>query len=225
MKRTTIGILLTVLMLAAASAEAQPGRPRLPGEQLVSVSGVRYGVGGVYELTLAYDPGPDTGRFSALMVQAQPSGTVLLALQIPGSMLPEDLEPLFKSALVSTLAPLGKVDQTVRVPFDPLVTQDSRIAVTLVHSGKKYLVADGSVPLDNFSFTTYFKPAALLGDHPSAGVLSKGFEVGAQSCDEGLIEHCCSGGNNCQKQCVCCQGPSFFCNLILCSAPECLDPF
>jgi len=223
-KRLTQGVLVAIVLMEAFSGAttAQQIRERGPGEQVVSVSGMRY-VGNVYELSVAYDPGSDAGYFAALIVEARPSGTVLLALQNPNAVLPDRLQGVLGSALAITEVPLGSVSQTVRVPFDPMITQDTRVAVTLVRAGKSYLLADGSVSIEDFSFSTYFRPRVVTNEPPAKGMLAKDFDFTAQSCPGSMIEHCCSGGNGCSQQCVCCQGPSFFCNLITCAAPECLD--
>lgn len=218
---TLLIVVLTASSVTSADALPPEQRVRLPGEQVVSVAGTRYGVPGAYELTVTYETGTAANGFGALLVHSQPSGTLLLAHYSPDASLSRKLRKEVRSALVSTRAPLVQMEQTVHLPFDPLVTQDRRITVTLTSGHERHLLADGVVSMENFAFSTYFYPEVLVNTNRTEHLFSR--EVTTQSCPVGTIEHCCEGGNNCPKQCVCCNGPSFYCDLISCTAPECLD--
>lgn len=213
--------LLSLLVMGALfgpPAEAQE-RTRQPGEHSVTVSGVRSPAGDGFSLKVEYDGGASPGIYQAVLVRAEPSGTLLLAQHSPNARFRTKARSEFAGALASINAPLDHTRHAVFLPYDPLVMGDSRITVTLIKNGESLLLADGVVGLEDFSFTSYFRPEHL--GKPTIGL--KGFDFEQQSCPGNMVEHCCSGGSGCPRQCVCCHGPSFFCNLITCEPPECLD--
>lgn len=210
-----IAVLLVVAALVLVTSAT--ARDRQPGEQAVRVSGALSPVGDGYTLNVEYDAGTNPGFYQAIMVRAQPSGTLLMAQYSPDTRLGRKLRQDFSGALVSINATLDTFTHSAFLPYNPLMLGDNRVTVTLVRNGKAILLSDGQVDVGDFSFTTYFHPEYLGQPTPPNGLFFKG------ECPPNQIMHCCEGGNNCEKQCVCCQGPSFFCNLITCEEPTCLD--
>lgn len=223
MRRDVVASMVVVTSLVLVPPPAAEARERQPGEHSVQLSGTWSPLDGAYALRVEYDSGTTPGVFQAMLVHAQPSGTLLMSQHSPHARLSQKLGQKFSGALMSVNASLDQFAHSALLPYDPRGQNDNRITVTLIRNGESILLANGRVNVEDFSFTTYFRPEYLgrdaLGESPR---LMKRFDFVQQSCGAEQIEHCCSG-TNCPKQCTCCDGPGFFCDLINCTEPECRD--
>lgn len=130
---------------------------------------------------------PHSGQ--ALLVYAEPSHSLLLAHVDP---IHHDLAD-YKEALALTRGSTLRARHSLSLPYRPFT--DRRIVVVLKDgSGHEQVVADATVNLRSFSFSTSFE-----GDPIASAV----------------FHHCCRGPR-CSQMCVDCDTPEFTCNLIEC---------
>lgn len=176
-------VLLLVCFRLQAVAQQNPATLQVSGG-LEHVSGKQG-----FRLNLSYGGGSFTHSGQALLVYAEPSHSLLLAHVDPSLV---DLAD-YGAALALTKGPSRSIRHSLSLPYQPFT--DKRIVVVLKDgSGSEWVVADATVNLRSFDFSTSFE-----GD-PIAGT---------------VYHHCCRG-TRCQQICVDCDTPEFTCDLIEC---------
>lgn len=192
---------------AAQSAEGLKPRVAIAGRSIPETGGLW--------LEVEYEAGAAGGAFDALLVYSKPSST-LLHLHYDRARLSSSalaIEDHLSTALSTATGSMRAFSHSIALIENPLAEGDDRIAVVMMRKGNAFLVSDAAVNSEQFNFSTRFP--IIDGDK----TISTGEFTG--NCGIGEWEHCC-GGPRCIFGCICCDGPSFCCNLITC-ALECGD--
>ena len=176
-----------VLLLACfelpAMAQTSTGALQVSGG-LVHVSGRQ-----AFRLELSYNSGISDRADQAILVYAEPSHSLLLAHVDPS--LPDTAN--FKGALALTRGSVQKARHSLSLPYHPFT--DNRIVVVLKdETGSERRVADATVNLRNFDFSTSFEVDPVAST---------------------IYHHCCRGPR-CAQMCVDCDTPEFTCDLVEC---------
>lgn len=174
-------VLLVGCFPLPALAQQNPATLQVSGG-LEQVSGRQ-----AFRLDVAYNA-ESFPRAQALLVYGEPSHSLLLAHVDPDFDLADHRE-----ALALTRGSAARVRHSLSLPYHPFT--DRRIVVVLQDaSGNRQVVADATVNLRSFDFSTSFD-----GDPIASAV----------------YHHCCKGPR-CEQMCVDCSTPEFTCDLVEC---------
>jgi hypothetical protein len=165
----------------SAAAQQNPATLQVSGG-LERVSG-RQG----FRLDVSYSA-ESSPHGKALLVYAEPSHSLLLAHVDPDLDLAD-----YREALALTRGSASRARHSLSLAYHPFA--DRRIVVVLKDgSGREQVIADATVNLRSFDFSTSFE-----GDPIASAV----------------YHHCCRGPR-CAQMCVDCDTPEFTCDLIEC---------
>lgn len=125
----------------------------------------------------------------ALLVYAEPSHSLLLA-HVDASI---GDTAAYQGALALTRGSAQEVRHSLVLPYEPFT--DKRIVVVLKDgTGRESVVADATLNLRSFDFSTSFEVDPIAGT---------------------IYHHCCRG-SRCDQICVDCDTPEFTCDLVEC---------
>lgn len=167
----------------AATAQQSGGAVHVAGG-LVQVTGRQ-----AFRLDLSLSSESNPQSSEALLVYAEPSHSLLLA-HVDASL---GDPAAYKDALALTRGSAQKVRHSLALPYEPFT--DKRIVVVLKDgAGREWVVADATVNLRSFDFSTSFEVDPIAGT---------------------IYHHCCRGPR-CEQLCVDCDTPEFTCDLVEC---------